>query len=290
MDYADGGDLHTKIQFRKNYFAESQIIDWFTQICLAIKHIHDRKIIHRDLKSQNIFLMKNNLLKLGDFGIAKCLSYTIEQAQTIAGTPFYLSPEIVQSKPYSFKSDIWSLGILLYEMCALKMPFNGENLPKLCLNIVKGQYSQIPSHYSIDLKLLVTSLLRVDQDQRPSVNEILNMGIIKKRIKEYLNEMEFTADLSSTIKRNKFNQVHSLINQEICKIEKEININEMIFEDYEQTSVEPKNFYMIKNSSKINEDNLNLNRPINTKIYSAPENKKSDLKNIKNVLDKHKYA
>ncbi len=74
MDFAEAGDLQSRIHSQKNYFPESQILDWFTQICLALKHIHDRKILHRDLKSQNLFLTKSNTIKLGDFGIAKCLS------------------------------------------------------------------------------------------------------------------------------------------------------------------------------------------------------------------------
>ena len=123
MDYADGGDLYTKIANQKKIgkvcYSEDQILDWFVQMALAIKHIHDRKILHRDLKSQNIFLTKKGMIKLGDFGIARVLSDTRSKAKTVVGTPYYLSPEIIQSQPYSFKSDIWSLGVLLYEMCAL---------------------------------------------------------------------------------------------------------------------------------------------------------------------------
>jgi NIMA (never in mitosis gene a)-related kinase len=180
MDYAEGGDLFSRIKERNGkYFTEPQILDWFTQICLAIKHIHDRKILHRDLKSQNVFLTKSGLIKLGDFGIAKCLNYTLEQVQTILGTPYYLSPEIVQNKPYSFKSDIWSLGVLLYELCALKMPFNARSLPKLSLNIIKGQYSSVPLHYSKDLKELVNSMLQLDPIKRPSIAEILSKNAMR---------------------------------------------------------------------------------------------------------------
>jgi NIMA (never in mitosis gene a)-related kinase len=94
---------------------------------LAIKHCHDKKILHRDLKSQNLFLTKVGILKLGDFGIARVLSDTRSKARTVIGTPYYLSPEIIRSEGYSFKSDIWSLGVLLYEIAALQVPFNADS-------------------------------------------------------------------------------------------------------------------------------------------------------------------
>ena len=113
-EYADGGDLSEKIKSQnKKPFTEPEILNYFTQICLALKHIHEKKIIHRDLKSANIFLMKSGLIKLGDFGIAKGFQNTIDKAKTFVGTPYYLSPEIFENKPYDSKSDIWSLGVLL---------------------------------------------------------------------------------------------------------------------------------------------------------------------------------
>jgi len=176
MDFADGGDLQVRIKAQKGkYFQENQILDWFTQICLAIKHIHDRKVLHRDIKSQNIFLTKNGMVKLGDFGIAKCLNYTLDKAKTIVGTPYYLSPEIVHNKPYSFKSDIWSLGVLLYEMCALKMPFDAQNLPLLSLKIIKCSYNPLPPNFSKELRNLVNQMLCIDTNKRPNINEVLSM-------------------------------------------------------------------------------------------------------------------
>jgi NIMA (never in mitosis gene a)-related kinase len=98
-----------------------------------MKHVHDRKIIHRDIKSQNVFLTKSGMAKLGDFGVARVMNNTRDLAATVIGTPYYLSPEIVQSNTYDMKTDIWSLGVLLYEMCACKPPFNGENLHMLAI-------------------------------------------------------------------------------------------------------------------------------------------------------------
>ena len=102
-----------------------------------------------------MFLTKKGIVKIGDFGIAKVLSHTIQKARTMVGTPYYLSPEIVQSKPYNSKTDIWSMGVMLYELCALKPPFDGTSIPMLTMKIVRGVYSPIPSTYSAEMKNLI---------------------------------------------------------------------------------------------------------------------------------------
>jgi len=200
MDYADGGDLQKKIKEAKGrFFAEPQILDWLTQICLGLKHVHDRKILHRDIKAQNIFMTKTNCCLLGDFGIAKILSSTKGFARTVVGTPYYLSPEILESKNYSFQSDIWSLGILLYELCALKPPFDAPNLPLLGMRIVRGDYTPLSSHYSRELRNLVTQMLIVDPNKRPTIHQILKMGFIQARAKSFLSETEYSNEFSHTI-------------------------------------------------------------------------------------------
>ncbi|CAD8089299.1 unnamed protein product [Paramecium sonneborni] len=200
MEYADGGDLALKIKNQQGkLFKESQILDWFTQICLALKHVHDRKIIHRDLKGQNIFLTKQNRVKLGDFGIAKILGNTLEKAKTQIGTPYYLSPEIIESKPYSQASDIWSLGAILYELCALKPPFLADSLHFLALKIVKGQFTQIPNAFTKDMNNLVKSLLQLQPQKRPNINQILKMPIISSRMKEFLTESQQKVEFAHTI-------------------------------------------------------------------------------------------
>ena len=172
-EYADGGDLNKKIE-RKIPFKEDLILDWFIQICLALNHVHSKRIIHRDIKAQNIFLKKNGIVKLGDFGISKSLTCSFELARTVIGTPYYLSPEIVKNSPYSFKTDVWSLGVLLYQMCALKMPFDADSLPNLSKKILKAEYKEIPNNYSDNLKNLIRSLLQVEPKNRPTVKEILS--------------------------------------------------------------------------------------------------------------------
>ena len=199
-EYADGGDLSEKIKEQnKTPFKESDILDYFTQICLALKHIHEKKIIHRDLKSGNVFLMKNGLVKLGDFGIAKTFKSTMDKAKTMVGTPYYLSPEIIQGKPYDNKSDIWSLGVLLYEMMTFKMPFEANTLPMLSMKIMRGNYTPPSSMYTKDLREIVSKCLLVDPSRRPSIREILKMPIIQNRIKNFLTEVEYKKEFTKTI-------------------------------------------------------------------------------------------
>ncbi|KAF6095752.1 NIMA related kinase 1 [Phyllostomus discolor] len=188
MDYCEGGDLFKRINAQKGIlFPEDQILDWFVQICLALKHVHDRKILHRDIKSQNIFLTKDGTIQLGDFGIARVLNSTVELARTCIGTPYYLSPEICENKPYNNKSDIWALGCVLYEMCTLKHAFEAGNMKNLVLKIISGSFPPVSLHYSYDLRCLLSQLFKRNPRDRPSVNSILEKGFIAKRIEKFLS-------------------------------------------------------------------------------------------------------
>lgn len=211
MDYCDDGDLQTKIKTqakqktpsgRTQYFSEDQVLNWFTQICLAIKHTHDKKILHRDLKSQNIFMTKRGILKLGDFGIARVLSNTKSRAKTVVGTPYYLSPEIIRSEGYSFKSDIWSLGVLLYEIAALQPPFNAQSLHQLAQKIIQGKYTALPSNFSNSTTQLIEKMLQKDPAARPTIHQLLKMPQIQPRIAQFLGGETFKDEFAHTILHN----------------------------------------------------------------------------------------
>ena len=192
MEYADDGDLHSKIEKHlneKKLIPEKTIWNWFLQLCNGLHYLHMKKIIHRDIKSQNVFMMKNGCVKLGDFGISKILKNTNDFAHTSLGTPYFLSPEICSGKSYNFKSDIWMMGCVLYEMATLKKPFNGENLPMLMYNILTKNYAPIPNEYSDNLKGLIAKLLDKDSAKRPSIAEIINYGFIKELIEQ--NKINF---------------------------------------------------------------------------------------------------
>lgn len=170
------------------------------QLALALKHVHDRKIIHRDIKTENIFLSSHKrVVKLGDFGIAKVLESTMQQARTAIGTPYYLSPEICQGKLYNFKSDIWSLGVVLYELCALRCPFAGANMKGLMLCISKGTYSPIPASFSSEIRKLIADMLNLNAKLRPSINDLLRRPILQQRISKLIEGSVLRQEFSHTV-------------------------------------------------------------------------------------------
>lgn len=200
MEYADGGDLSNYIKARKGkYMSESQLLQLFVQITLAMKHVHDRKILHRDLKPGNIFLTSTGMVKLGDFGIARVLRNTGELASTQIGTPYFMSPEQMENKKYSNKSDVWSLGCVLYEMACLKVPFDGSSMKQLIQNILHSNPSPLPSVFSKDLRDLARDTLSKNPRDRPAVNAILAKSVMRDRIKSFLNETMMHREFSHTI-------------------------------------------------------------------------------------------
>ena len=187
IEYPDNGTLSKLIlsfKFHKRYIPENLIWSIFLQLLNGLHYLHENKILHRDLKSDNIFLTKNNIIKIGGFTASKNIDEGM--ASTQIGTPYYTAPEIWEEKLYDYKCDIWSLGIILYEMTALKLPFNGKDIAQLYENITKDDYELLPDIYSDELKYIVKILLNKDPDKRPNTKDLLGIKIIEKKQNELL--------------------------------------------------------------------------------------------------------
>eukprot|EP00929_Paragymnodinium_shiwhaense_P032452 TRINITY_DN1797_c0_g1_i1.p1 TRINITY_DN1797_c0_g1~~TRINITY_DN1797_c0_g1_i1.p1 ORF type:complete len:656 (-),score=177.80 TRINITY_DN1797_c0_g1_i1:74-2041(-) len=190
MQYCEGGDLASYIKEmarRKMRIREVQIMNYFVQIVQALQYIHQQRILHRDLKTSNLFLMKSKqVVKLGDFGISRVLEGSTLAAITVVGTPYYMSPEVCENKPYTFKSDVWSLGCVLYEMCMLKHAFSADNLLGLVYKIVSDKYEPIPAMYSQALNDLIKRMLEKNAERRVSIPELLRDPLLQSFMNEYV--------------------------------------------------------------------------------------------------------
>ncbi|KAI9145533.1 kinase-like domain-containing protein [Paraphysoderma sedebokerense] len=186
MEFADGGNLQSYVSSQKEYLSEKEVLNLFCQIALALHIVHSHNILHRDLKTSNVLISgsgSSKVLKLGDFGISKLLSGQ-SKALTVVGTPNYLSPELCEGKPYNEKSDIWALGCILYELCTLKMMFNGSTLPAVVMRIMKGIYEPIPKKYSPQIDALIKSMCNPDPDKRPDMNVLVSSPFLQSALIE----------------------------------------------------------------------------------------------------------
>ncbi|KAM9241123.1 serine/threonine-protein kinase Nek2 [Leptosomus discolor] len=191
MEYCEGGDLASLIarcMEERCYLEESFVLRALTQLALALKECHRRSdggvTVHRDLKPANVFLDGKRNVKLGDFGLARILHHDTSFARTFVGTPYYMSPEQMNHMSYNEKSDIWSLGCLLYELCALLPPFRAYNQKELAEKKWEGKFRRIPYRYSEQLNELIKEMLNVKDYCRPSVEDILQHPLIADLVTE----------------------------------------------------------------------------------------------------------
>uniref|UniRef100_UPI00358F99BD serine/threonine-protein kinase Nek9 isoform X1 n=2 Tax=Myxine glutinosa TaxID=7769 RepID=UPI00358F99BD len=191
LEYCNGGTLHDKIaSMHKQHFEEEKVIWYFYQLASAVKYIHSFDIIHRDIKTLNIFLTKSDLLKLGDFGISKLIETRENAFHSFVGTPHYMSPELIGGYAYNTKIDVWSMGCVLYELLALKKTFDATNALKLCYVIIHGQMDDLGTRYSEALRELLAQCLKKDAEERATAADIMEYDVIKTSLREMEDKVE----------------------------------------------------------------------------------------------------
>ena len=302
-EFANKGDLFQKITYFKQMqksFEEKDIWNIFIQILQGLKCLHDHNILHRDLKSANIFLFNNNLAKIGDLNVSKVTKNGIGHTQT--GTPYYASPEVWNDESYTNKSDIWSLGCVLYEMICLTPPFKAESMDGLYHKIIKGKYNKIPEKYSKELNEILKLLFNVNPKERPSCDELLKNSIIKNRIEFFEENNKFNDDINNNEERellktikisknllflsgrlpkanynneNEANNIKTLDNNKLL-IKSITSINEEK-KDYILPTIKLKNIQMLKKNIKLKKLNVFTEPTINKNEENIIKNKNKNL-------------
>ncbi|ODV93151.1 hypothetical protein PACTADRAFT_25678, partial [Pachysolen tannophilus NRRL Y-2460] len=261
MEYCDGGDLGGIIRKCRNngeYVPEEIVWSIFTQILLALYRCHygtesppvglnnlfnsngdpppstiDQRnvVIHRDIKPDNVFLLKDNFVKLGDFGLAKMLNHENDFAKTYVGTPYYMSPEVLADKPYDPVCDIWSLGCVIYELCSLHPPFQAKSHVQLQEKIKEGIFSPMPDHYSNKLKKVISACIMVNPQDRPSAYQLLQ----DTSVKIFRKDLEFKYKEIALREYEK-----ELLNRDQALLRSEEDLNSKLAEelDYQRKAVE----------------------------------------------------
>ena len=248
MEYADRGDLANRIKEQKKkgkYFNERDIWRVFIQLVKGLKALHDLKILHRDIKSSNIFLFSDGTAKLGDLNVCKILSNNV-LGKTQAGTPSYAAPEVWMEKPYGLKSDIWSLGCVLYEIISLHCPFRGENVVELYNKILIGEFIRIPNRFSDELNWIIEHMINSDVNKRLSCDEILKCEYIKKRLGQNKSMKSNSNKKLNIIENEKKNNNNYNVNDE----NNNENNNEQIFRNNNKNKI---NFFNSSNKYLLEE-------------------------------------
>ena len=272
MEYCDGGDLSEYINKNKKtrYLLREDII-WniFLKITIGLATLHKANILHRDLKTLNIFMTKNLDIKIGDFGVAKILTKS-GFAKTIIGTPYYLSPELCDEKPYNDKSDVWALGCILYELSTYRHPFNAKCQASLVLKILETQPAPIHKYYSQNLQKLINLILDKNYVRRPSCYDILNLPFVIEKAKalNLYDKIKTLYLIKNIIKR----PVNNNINRSYILQEGKKN---KVYEQNTAPSRQIKRKYNKINSSRYlkSEQNVKLNKNLNN-------NREKGLRNI----------
>lgn len=190
--FYERGDLLAQLQAARNDdavagFDESLLAEWLVAVGTGLEQMHAAGCLHRDVKSSNIFLGADGLPALGDFGLACQLpeGETLAQPGECVGTPNYMSPELVQDRPYGDKSDVWALGCVFFELTALKPAFMAFDMRGLKAKIVAAKLPALPQEYSSEWRSLVRSMLAADPQRRPSMREVLQSAVLAEAAERF---------------------------------------------------------------------------------------------------------
>ena len=289
-EFCPYGDLFGYIKFYKvrGSRIEEKII-WiiFIQLSLGLGYLHHKKILHRDIKTKNIFIKNNLTVKIGDFGIAKILSSTSSYAHTFIGTPYYISPELCKDQPYNDKSDVWALGCVLYELCTLNHPFEGGTQVEIYEKILTQKFKSINPEYSSELKKMVDLLLEKDERKRPKMKDILKMKSVIDRAKKYNIELDTydTIEEESSNSNSNFN-FKNKNKSENNELESK-NTNKSNYSNYKNSiSSSNNNKDVLKNSSgkKDNHEKSPENYSNKSKKNKFENENKSNKLRIDNII------
>ena len=269
-EFCPYGDLFGYIKFYKERGSkiEEKII-WiiFIQLSLGLSYLHHKKILHRDIKTKNIFIKNNLTVKIGDFGIAKILNSTSSYAHTFIGTPYYISPELCKDQPYNDKSDVWSLGCVLYELCTLNHPFEGGTQVEIYEKIMTQKFKAISPDYSLELRKMVDLLLEKDEKKRPKMKDILKMKCVIDRANKYSINIDLVENGIIEEEKNE-------INNNINNINKQHDIKNGLKNNSYNVSI-----------TNINKDSIYKNSGKKEKFEKSPTHYSNKVKKFKNEYE-----
>ena len=206
MEYAPGGDLHALIKRQvarsrdRRYLKEDVVWRYFWEISSALRYLHGRRIMHRDLKTLNIFLTRDNHIKVGDLGVSRLMVDEGELMHSRVGTPLYLAPELIKKEPYGLAADIWSLGCVVYSLMALQPPFQGTNIYNLACSIVRDRPPSLPNMYTRNLRGTTLRLLEKNTVDRPTIAQSIEMfpESVRRRL-NLVDDLPLPSEVDTTV-------------------------------------------------------------------------------------------
>ena len=287
MEYANDGDLFEKIRlYKKNntHFYENDIWKIFIQITKGLNDLHEYNILHRDLKSANVFLFKNGNAKLGDLNVSKITSRGVGCTQT--GTPYYASPEVWKDKPYNYKSDIWSLGCVFYEIINLVTPFRANSMSELYKKVMSGEYPPINKNFDKNFQVIIDRILKVKPEERPTTNEILDMDEVKYKIEDLnlfnVKNLKKFKGLNVNKSCDDYNNIINFNTEYLSKMEKikilKRNVSQIISNTNSKNS---------KNTKNKNDDDKVIDDLLITKLSYSNSNNDNKIK-LNKLITKNK--